>query len=188
MMMEYRKKNRIVLIFSVIGIVLFVYLVIYPLIQNIQKNAADLVSEQGRLTKLDLTIQELKNTQAILNREAQNIAGFNDLFADSENPIAFIEFLEQEAERLELTAKISPCVPQKIPGDPWASMDLQLSLVGLPQNFLRFLEKLEAAPYLIEISGLNVRVLRERDIGYGEFKGFSAGDIAFTIFIKVFAK
>jgi hypothetical protein len=63
-----------------------------------------------------------------------------------------------------------------------------MKVSGSFANFMKFLEKLEAAPYLIEIENLIIKRVTASELGWGEIKTLKSSDIQATLDIKVQTK
>ena len=134
--------------------------------------------ETARITKDIENITEFENIA--LSYESEFVA-FQDIFINPDIPIPFIEFLERSSQTSSLELIIIAADPKEIKGDPWSSMDFQLTLEGYYPNFVEFIEKLEAAPYLIELRNISIRKfkgMKDKPVGYGEF----------TLLVRTFVK
>jgi len=87
--------------------------------------------------------------------------------------------LDKTAENSKLLSDISSVSVKTSETDPWSSLGFQITLAGLLPDFLRFLEKIETAPYLIEVQNLTVKKVS----GSGLNLGVSA-----TLIIKVYTR
>ena len=106
-----------------------------------------------------------------MRSSGKNIKDFNDnfkryqsdlekierLFVDISEPIEFIKFLEQEATSSGLSIEIAPPVLREKGDNPWASFDFDLTLNGSFPDIVRFVDRLEAGPYLIRPLVVSVR-------------------------------
>lgn len=173
------------LIFGSLSLGLII-LLISPLFQEIQKNSKSLVLTRSSLDLLERKIENLESFQIFYKKNKANFEKLDSLFINPQEPVDFIQFLEQQAQDSEVLLKISPPAVQKLKKGLWPSMNFRLTLKGPFPNFLKFLEKLESSPYLIEISSLNARRLTERDIV--EPEELSVGDVEVFLTIKVYTK
>lgn len=162
--------------------------VIYPQLISIETKSQEIIFQKNRLSNLRYKMETLREFQILYEKEKSQFKKTEELFFDPEVPIEFIEFLEEETRKSQLKAEISANPPQKIEGDIWASTNFKLTLVGFFSNILKFVEKLESSPWLIEISNLNIRKLTEDDIKLEEFAEFPVGAVEGTLSIKVFSK
>ena len=139
------KTAKIALIIFSIAAILFLVLVVYPLVGEIQKESQRFLSEKRGRAEIAFKIDNFKDTGTIpLQYPLVSSATFLD----------FLEFIEKEAESSWLFVKIEP-------GDfdeeePWPSFGFRLELEGSFSDFVGFLEKMESAGYLIYISGFNL--------------------------------
>ncbi|MBZ9578292.1 hypothetical protein KJA14_00280 [Patescibacteria group bacterium] len=186
--MKLKPERKIYLSLIIFGIItiLLIILIIHPLFKGIQKNSEEFISQKKKLILLQEEMKSLKETEVLYKTYQTNIDKIDDLFADPEVPIEFIEFLEKNAEKSQLSIKISLMARKET--EPWPSLFFQISTVGSFPNLLKFLEKLEASSYLIEISDLNVKRLTEKELQSDEFRTFSLGDVYTMFLIKVLTK
>ena len=174
------KKKIIVfsLIFGIASLSLTSF-VIYPLFKGIKKNSEELIIAkresillQGKTGK----IEQFRKTYEDLKPDLEKI---DHLFADSKAPIDLIKFLKKTAKDFELLNDISSVSVKTTETDPWSSLGFRITLEGFLPDFLKFLEKVETAPYLIEVQNLTVKKVS----GSGLNLGVSA-----TLVVKVYTK
>lgn len=174
------KKKTIVfsLVFGVASLALVCF-VIYPLFKGIKKNSEELIIAkresillQGKTGK----IEQFRKTYEDLKPDLEKI---DHLFTNSEVPIDLIKFLKKTAENSELSNDISSVFVKTAETNPWGSLGFRITLDGFLPNFLKFLEKVETAPYLIEVQNLAVKKVS----GSGLNLGVNA-----TLVIKVYTK
>jgi len=185
--MNLQKKIKIGLaVFLGIGFLLLTF-VIYPLFEEIKKSSEELL-----LARQELAFIEEKTKQAPLLKEKflafkSDLEKIQKLFVDPEAPINFLQFLEKTAKNCNVVIDISllPTREKEVVFFPFLSF--RLSLIGSFPNCMKFLEKLEMAPYLIEIKDLTTRRLTEDQLKSEKYKEFSLGDVEFYLLIKVFA-
>lgn len=173
-------------VFLAIGLLLII-LVIKPLFQEVKEQSEELVlvkREGAQLLKKEKDIVEIRN---VFTRYEKDFEKMENLFVDSENPLFFINFLEKQAAQSEIFLQISS-LGFEVKKTPWSSLSFQIKTAGPLKNFLRFLGRLESAPYLIQMVNLNLKMLEEGDIKREEFKNFSEGDIQGFVLIRVFTR
>jgi len=177
---------EISIISGLIAVILIV-LFIYPLFKAIRNNSQELFSTRMELVLFEDQIREIENFEEIYESYQPNLAKIGQLFVDPQNPTDFIQFLEKIAFDSGISMEISPLILSKEEKEPelWLSVTSQISSKGSFSNFLRFFEKLEASPYLIEAQNLILRKLNEREL---EKEGYSLGNIKVISLIKVFTR
>ena len=186
--MKQMKKNYLSsIIFLALATLLIIFL-IYYFFEEIKKNSEELVSQKQELISLNQEKESLEKIDTFYKNYQSNLVKVNELFIDKEVPIEFINFLEKLATTSQLLIEISPGARKETKEDPWSNLSFQLSLSGSFPNFLKFLEKLEASPYLIEVLNLNIKKLTQSELQSEKFKAFSAGDVKADILIKVFTQ
>ena len=160
-------------------IVLIVVFVLVPFFQKISINSKELTSQKENLAVLEAKAANLERFKNLYSGLREILEKIDDLFVNAEVPVEFIGFLEDTSSKSNLTIKIVPST-QKAEGDHWPSLSFQMTNKGSFDAFLKFLEKLENSPYLMEIKNVNVSNLPEKEA--------LPGWIEATFSLKVFAK
>jgi len=179
-------KKKIYISLTIFGIltILLIVLIIYPFLKEIKKNSEELLSQKNTLISFSEEIKNLKESKKLYDAHRESLEKIDELFVDPEMPIEFINFLEKNASDSQLSIEVSPVATVKKETDPWPSLALQISAAGSFPNFLKFLEKLENSPYLIEVLNLNLKRVAEKEIK----EGILPSNINALFLIKVFAK
>lgn len=164
--MSLNPNKKIMVSGIIFGIVIFIFivLIIYPLFGAIRAESKELISQKNKQVELILKTENIKEFQKNYKDYQPNLKKIDNLFINSAEPINFIEFLEKEAANSRLSIKITPSAKKEKEEDPWPSMNFQLTLTGSFSNFLKFLEKLESSPYLIEVLNLNINKPAEKKL------------------------
>lgn len=186
--MSSRKKIYFWLaIFGGISLV-FLVLIIPKLLGGIKKNSENLITLKSELVSLQEERKNLSQIEKIFQNYQLDLVKIDELFIDSEVPIEFINFFKKNAVSFQQKIEISLAPKIKTDTEPWPSLFFQISTYGSFPNFLKFLERLESGPYLIEISNLNIKKLTEGEIQSTKFQGLSLGDVESTFSIKVYTR
>jgi len=188
--MTIAPKNKIILsivVFVLISGILSVFL-IYPIFNNIVRSSEEIGLKAGSLAELNQEAANLKNFQNFSKENRQDLDNMAKVLVDPENPVEFIEFMENQAGSLGLYIKIIPNAVMKQKGDPFPSMIFNLNVAGKFSNFMVFIERMETSNYLISTTALSIRRISDADTGRQEFKGLSVGDISTTLSWKVYTK
>lgn len=165
-------KNIIIYSFLIfVPILLMIFFCILPLARAIEKNKDEISLLRGNYYSFDSREQAfLKSKELYKSFEADK----ERVFVNREMPINIIELWEETASQYGIELKISAGLAQK--GEGWDYTDFQISAKGQYSGFMKFLEKIERASYITQISNLFV----EKD-SKSEEQGIVSG---FTI--KVF--
>lgn len=161
-----RQNTKIYFLITIFGAVLsllIIFVIPYFLIQ-IKENFKILNSEKQKIKILQFKLENFRNLQE-KHQDLINVSEkINKLFINPDTPVEFIKFLEQTSRVCGVSIKISflPSLKQK--SDPWKSISFQINTSGSFSNFFRFFEKLENAPYLIEISNLNIKKTEQKTL------------------------
>jgi len=154
-MKEVSRINLSIIVFLVLTVLILIFGV-YPIFKDIEKNSEELVNQKKELVILEAQITNLEKFKIVYKSLEDILERIKGLFVDAQVPVDFIRFLENTAESGSLDISISPTSSGKYGSDYWQSLIFQISSSGSFSNFLRFLEKLENSPYLIEVQSLNI--------------------------------
>lgn len=155
-MMSMRKKINIsIAVFLGLDALIAAFL-IYPAFSEIQNNSSKLIAQQKALSALDAKTANLEKFSSLYKNLEDVLAKINNLLVSGDVPVEFISFLEKTSLESGMKIDISPAPANPGKSDLWPSLGFEVRAVGSFPNFLKFLEKLEASPYLVEIQQLNV--------------------------------
>lgn len=176
----------IAVMFGALSLIL-IGLVVFPFLQNIKKGAQELIAAKKTIISLQAEIENLERFEEIYQSLTPDLKKMEDLFVDPKVPLNFIKFLEQMAEESQVSLEILPGALKETKTDPWPSITFQVSPGGPLPNCLRFLEKIETAPYLIKIQNFSAKRLTADDLKAPKYKGLSQGDALSILNFKVFS-
>ena len=176
-----KTKSKVNLTIGAFGvlIILMVVFILAPFLRKISVNSKELASQRENLAVLETKAANLEKFKNLYSGLREILEKIDDLFVSAEVPVGFIGFLEDTSSESNLTIKIVPS-SQETKGDAWPSLSFQITNTGSFDSFLKFLEKLENSPYLIEIKNVNIGDLPEKEALPGWIKA--------TFSLKVFAK
>jgi Tfp pilus assembly protein PilO len=181
------KINLTLLVILAISVLLFVFL-IKPIYINIQDNVQELISQREQLGALEDKIKNIEEFKKNYAQIEQNLDKGEDFFVNSEAPVNFINFLEKAGSDSQITIEIEPYSAVLQLGDEWLSNRFQIASLGNPSQILKFIEKIESGPYLVEVVDLTITSLGERDLKSKEFEGWPLGTVALSLNLKAFAQ
>ena len=145
---------------AIIGI-LILWIIIF-LLQGIQESSQELVSIKKDLVLLDQQVKDLESLQGKYKNYQLDLEKINNFFVEQTLPIGFIKFLEKSALNSQASIKVS--LAKEIT-EPEPALSFNASFSGSFSNFLKFIDKLENGPYLVEITNLNVKDLAQESSG-----------------------
>jgi len=174
---EEKKYTIFLLLIFGATILVFIVLIILPIFQGIKKSSQDFIFQKTLLKMYEVRDKSFSSLQSLYQKYQSDIKKIDGLFVKTEMPVDFIEFLEENASSSSLKININLASPQKSKEFPWQSLGFRLSLSGSFPDFLKFLEKLESAPYLIKIISLDINNLLQEE---NKIKG--------NLLINVYAK
>ncbi len=151
-----------IIIISILGIICLIFIfIIFQEIRYFKKGSLVLISQKKELILLENKIKDLENFEEEYREKKEKLKKINQLFLKEDEPVEiinFLNFLRKTATDLEVILNVSPSFQKKE-----NSLTFQLSGRGEYKNIMRFLEKLENAPYLTEISNLFLKTIREKN-------------------------
>jgi hypothetical protein len=183
-------KRKIFFILIILILIAFslMLLLIISLTKDIRKNSEEFLLKRKALASMEREFQEFENFERNSAFYQSNLEKLDNLFLNPEVPIDFIQFLEEESGNLGLLIKIFPSIVTSRETDPWESIGFQILLTGSFPNSLKFLEKLQTSPWLLEIQRTEVQRISEKELQSEELKDFSLGDVFFSIILKIYTK
>ncbi len=186
-MISIKKKVYITLfVFSLlIGVLLrFGF---FQVFQGLKGSSQELLLQKKVLDLFQSQVKDLENFQRDYSLFQPVLEKLQSSFVDKEVPIDFIEFLERETAKTGLSIKISPLAVSLNERDPWLPVVFSVSVGGVSSDCLRFLERLEQSPWLVEISQLNIERITEKSARTKEFETLKVGDVYSTLILKAFS-
>lgn len=186
-MSSIKKIYLSIIIVGVLSILSIVF-VVMPLFKGIKEISQKLLLEKNKIIYLNEERKNFQNIKRVYETYQADLDRLENLFVDPAIPIEFINFLEKSATTSQIKLEISSMTKKQEKGEAWPSLYLQLSATGSFSNFLKFLEKIENGPYLIEILDLNTRKLTEKEREAKELGSISGVDTVTIFSIKVFTK
>lgn len=153
------KTNILAIMILALSLFLFFFL-IQPCLTQAVKNGEDLTAVQKNSAELDARIKNLQEFKPRYEQEIKpKLQESKNLFIDPQNPVPFISLMEESAGKDGLAIDISSArifSVEKTDGEMWPSLNFRISLKGPASGILKFMERMNSLPYLIEIHGLNV--------------------------------
>jgi len=186
--MTPKNKINLSLVTFSIFIICSIIFIIYPLFSEIKKNSEDLIIQKSAIVSLEAKVENLEESQTLWLKIKPNLEKIDKLFINSEVPVEFIDFLEMASQDCDTPIKLFPSLPREAKGELWPFLTFQITLDNSFPKVLKFIEKLENSPYLIEIQNLNIRKLTEGELKSEEYEKFSLGGVKTSLSIKVYAK
>ncbi len=175
-----KKRTYLTLTIFSLLIVLTVFFVIFPLFNRIKNNSEELVAKKENIIFLEARVSNLERFRALYAELEHFLEEVDNLFVDSEMPIEFIDFLERTSKESQLEIEILPISDKKTREGFWPYLTFQITSSGSFSNFLRFLEKLENNPYLIEVKNITISRLTKEGAA---FSGVRA-NFSVEVFVK----
>lgn len=154
------KKINLLIFALIIAVILAVSLAILPVFKEIQRNSKELVLQKGNLAALDAKIENLNQLKISYSEFEAGVKEMDGLFINPELPVEFISFLEKIAKDSGVEIKISSSAFNQNKEGKWPFLNFQINTASSFPKLLSFLEKIENAPYLIEIQNLNINQLK----------------------------
>ncbi len=186
-MIKAKKKLYFIVFFFALLFGVLLKVGVFPLISEIEKNSELLKFQKKALSCFESRVESFKTFQKDLPLYQPTLDKLEGLFVAEDAPIRFLEFLEKEARDFDLSIKISPFKISQKKEDPWKVVGFSVVFWGKFQDCLKFLERVEKGPFLVEISQLSVEKVSEKTSALKEFENLQPGDTYFNLVLKTFA-
>ncbi|MCX6719921.1 MAG: hypothetical protein NTV36_02330 [Candidatus Staskawiczbacteria bacterium] len=128
----------------------------------VQKNAAANVEIARQKIILSMKTEQIKKFKADYDARKKNFDEVDQIFVDSQNPVDFIEFIENISDAEHINSKISVSSQT---GEN--QLFFQIRTTGNYVHTFNFVRKLETGPFAVEINQFNVSKLTAKDSGDG---------------------
>ena len=182
-------RQKIYLILSIVFVVVLivVFAVIMPLINNIKTLSQMLIDEQ---INIKTSLEEQKQSSGLMNQYQEiepTLVKFKESLLDPAAALSFIIALENMAEKTNNNYNIQVASRSQEPSADFPFLAFQISLWGNFSNLMKFLSLLENMPYWVEISQVQIQLISSSV--FASQKGsvnLSVNDIATNLTIKVY--
>ncbi len=172
------KKIIVISVFFGIVIIILISFVVYPLFRGIKKNSQDFILARKELISSKSETEKFEQFKEIYVSLQKDLEKIDELFINPEVPIDLIRFLREIAKDAGISIDISPSPLETTETASWDSIGFRLTLTGPFPDCLKFLEKIETGPYLIEIYDLSSK----------KYEEFFVRDVRTNLTIKVYTK
>ncbi|MFH1643053.1 MAG: hypothetical protein ABH967_00200 [Patescibacteria group bacterium] len=162
---------------------------IRPTVLDIQIKSEEMIAQKKSFLSSEIRMKNLQSFKKSLLDINVASEKANNLLINEKAPVEFVRFLEKSAIRTNIVMSISAAQPSKsTKKNTWSSISFQIETFSTFPNFLKFLERIEFSPYLIEINNLNVRHIAEGELSAEEIETFSVKDVKGQFTMRVFTK
>ncbi|MEA3293054.1 MAG: hypothetical protein U9P88_01095 [Patescibacteria group bacterium] len=180
-MEKVSKKYIFFIILLSFLILVAIFLIVY-LLGGIKENSENFRNQKKSFVETEAKARNLKRFQGCFQKYYPSIEKTENLFVEPETPIDFIEFLEEKGSNSHLSFEISSMDFQKPLKGSEPFIKFQLLLAGAFPDFLKFLEKIEASHYPLEVQSISVNKLSPKE------KQVFLEDINAALSIKLYTK
>lgn len=159
------------------------------LMSKIIEGSGELKEKKGALVMIEQNWQEIKVGQDTAQRIKPELAEINQSFISIEEPIKFINALENLAQKTNNLFEISLITLNDITAGPQESdfLPFQIYLGGSFSNLMHFLNYLETMEYYVRIESMQISQSKLQDIGRNSGKEAPPDSVYSIINLKVFA-
>jgi len=184
-----KRQIAVILAGSLITALFLIFIFLFFFLKGIKQKSAELVNIKKELFLFQTKISGTEDLNKSYQKIEPDLIRIENAFVSSEVPVELIKFWEQTALDSGIYIEIAPIsslADDKNKKYVWDFMNFRLSLFGSFENSLRFLERIEAGPYLIEIKDLSIQNLSSSDLFSNEHPGLSVNDVKAFLTLKVF--
>jgi len=185
-------QKKLILSFSLglIILLLFIWLAIYPLVDEIRTVSQEYLSNQEILNKLDQKEFLAKELEESYQERKVDLEAIAEVFLGSEEIVGFISNLEtiaQETDNFFEIKAVSPYTPST--EEERAFLNFRISLWGDFPSLLSFLASLENSPFppyrLVEIDNLVIKKLTKASLAQFNLE---EGDLEAILDVKIYTQ
>lgn len=161
--------------------VVFSLLVIWPIFQGVLQDHKAILEQERKLLQIAEDRELSREFEQVSVKHATEFMRLENLFVDTDTPVPFFRFLDGTAQSFGLQMEKTPGNTGEAPGDTWPSFEMRLVGHGPYPGFMAFLQRIENAPYLMEVKNLTVTSAQEAEAQPN-------GEIEFSLLVKAFTK
>ena len=163
--MAITKRIYLTLIIFALFIILMIVFIVFPLFSEIKNNSKELIIQKEKFIDLEAKITNLEKFKVLYAELQRFLKEIDNLFVDSGVPVEFVGFLEKTSDQCQLKIETLSTSGKKMEKDSWPSLTFQITSLGSFPNFLKFLEKLENSPYLVEVQNISLnKLMGDKDV------------------------
>jgi len=188
-MILIQKKIIAGIIIALIVLSFFIYLIIAPLINVVEKKSEEYLSNQEIINRLDKREYLYRKMQKSYNDKDSDLLVTEKLLISNKETVGFIFTLEELARQTNNIFEIKTVSAFSDEKEKIPYLYLKINLFGNFSAMLDYLSNLENNPYppyrLIEINGISIKRLEEKNL-VNLSKTISPGDLETSLDIKVY--
>jgi len=191
MQIDLKKQITVILIGSLATALILFFIFVFFFLKGIKQTSADLVNIKKELFLFQTKLSGEEDVNENYQKIEPDLTRIENSFVNPEVPVDLIKFWEQTALNSGIYINIVPISSSADDKDKkyaWGFMNFRLSLFGSFEDLLRFLERIETGPYLIEIKDLSIQKLNSSDLVSKEYPGLSVNDVKAILTLKVFTE
>lgn len=175
--MKSKQKVVIALVSFAVCSVVFLGALVYPVFKGVLGDYNKVLAHKREILQLKEDANSSREFEMLSAQYAREFARLEELFVDSNIPIAFFRFLDETAAKLGVQIEKSPGAAQQIKEDRWPSFEVRVAGSAAYPRVMAFLQKIENSPYLLEAETLSIS--SKQELG---------GEVGFSLSLKVFTK
>jgi len=191
MQIDLKKQITVILIGSLATALILFFIFVFFFLKGIKQTSADLVNIKKELFLFQTKLSGEEDVNENYQKIEPDLTRIENSFVNPEVPVDLIKFWEQTALNSGIYINIVPISSSADDKDKkyaWGFMNFRLSLFGSFEDLLRFLERIETGPYLIEIKDLSIQKLNSSDLVSKEYPGLSVNDVKAILTLNVFTE
>lgn len=186
--MSVSKKILIICLSFGVVILLLLCFLVYPFVKSISLGSKEIIQAKKDLVLFQKKNIDLQNIGESYYGYKDNLDKIEKLFVDPKVPVDLIEFWEKIASDSEIFIDIAPASLKVGEDEAWKSISFQIRLVGSFSSFMKFFEKIETSPYLVEIKNLSINRIAKENLFSLEYGQLSLGDVNASLVVKVYVQ
>ena len=136
--------------------VIFSVALVYPVFRGVLEDYKKVLAYKREILQLEEDAKNSREFETLSKQYVKEFGQFEGLFTDSKIPIAFFRFLDETAATLGVRMEKSSGSVQQLKGDRWPSFEVRLAGKGVYPDVRAFLQKIENAPYLLEVKAFKM--------------------------------
>lgn len=153
-----KTQHKIYLSLGIFGATsaLMIAFLVYPFFVDIQRSSAEILSDKKEILLTEIQRQSLRDFERSYPEYKFSLEKIDRFFIDSENPVAFMQFIEGTAIDSQVSAEVR-LIPAASSNPSQPIVTMEIIVRGEFSSVITFVERFENGPYLVNIKNVAMK-------------------------------
>lgn len=186
--MNKSKKGALIFFSFFLAYLFLLTLSYYFLEVRIKEKSGKLVDIKRSLALAENRSENRGLEAELIDKIGSDSQKIDSLFINLDEPIGLIKFFEELASQCNVSIKITASSATSSEENNWKSIDFQINSSGSVANSLKFIEKLDRSPYILEIENASIRLDDSGEALVNNTDKTANNQLKFDLTVRVYSK